>query len=63
MPDNSVHCSFCLKGAAEVAKIIEGPGTYIRGDCVGLCVQILEGPVLGDGSVELPTWESLDDTW
>jgi hypothetical protein len=38
----AVACSFCLKPAGDVAKLIAGPGVYICDGCVGLCVQIIE---------------------
>jgi ATP-dependent Clp protease ATP-binding subunit ClpX len=56
-----VACSFCLKGAPEVAKIIEGSGAYICDGCVGLCVEILQAPRASDGGAQLPTWREMDD--
>jgi ATP-dependent Clp protease ATP-binding subunit ClpX len=37
----SVACSFCLKPATAVAKMIGGPGVFICNECVGLCNDIL----------------------
>ena len=36
-----LHCSFCHKHQAEIAKLIAGPGVYICNECVDLCDQIL----------------------
>ncbi len=38
------HCSFCLKAAEEVKKLIAGPGRiFICDECVGLCDEIIAG--------------------
>lgn len=34
-------CSFCGKSLKKVASMIEGPGTFICDECVGLCNEIL----------------------
>ncbi len=36
-------CSFCGKGKADVAKLVEGPKVYICDQCVVLASQIIEG--------------------
>jgi ATP-dependent Clp protease ATP-binding subunit ClpX len=41
-------CSFCLKPAPEVSKLVAGPGVFICNECVGLCQEIIAqnpGPV------------------
>lgn len=38
----TMRCSFCGKNAEEVEKLIAGPGVYICGECVTLCVEWLE---------------------
>jgi ATP-dependent Clp protease ATP-binding subunit ClpX len=38
------RCSFCGKPQTEVQKLIAGPGVFICDGCVGLCVEIIEGP-------------------
>lgn len=50
-----VHCSFCLKSADQVGKVIAGPhgpadGTipYICNECVMLCVDILHEEMTSD---------------
>jgi ATP-dependent Clp protease ATP-binding subunit ClpX len=44
----ALYCSFCGKGEQEVAKLIIGPAVNICDECVGLCVQILDGTYEGD---------------
>jgi predicted DNA-binding transcriptional regulator AlpA len=39
--DLSLRCSFCGKRAAEVRKLVAGPGSYICDECVDLCNQII----------------------
>jgi hypothetical protein len=36
-----IACSFCLKSAASVQKMIAGPGVFVCCECVGLCNDIL----------------------
>ncbi len=36
-----LHCSFCSKRQAQVAKLIAGPKVYICDECVSLCDDIL----------------------
>jgi hypothetical protein len=38
---SGLHCSFCGKHQAHVAKLIAGPGVYICDECVDLCQQII----------------------
>lgn len=38
------RCSFCGKPQTDVKKLIAGPGVFICDECVGLCVNIIEGP-------------------
>jgi ATP-dependent protease Clp ATPase subunit len=52
-------CSFCGKPAAEVQKLIAGPGVYICDGCVSLCVTILAGDSPGEARV--PEWSGLSD--
>lgn len=37
----TMQCSFCGKAAAEVAKLIAGPGIFICNECVALCHTII----------------------
>jgi hypothetical protein len=64
-PDSasSVRCSFCLKLAPDVDKMIAGPGIYICDQCVRSCVDILEhAPAKRDVSEsQLPSWQSMTD--
>lgn len=39
--EKKLYCSFCGKKAAEVNKLIAGPGVYICDGCVSLCFSIL----------------------
>jgi ClpX C4-type zinc finger protein len=39
-------CSFCGKGAADVAKLVAGPKVYICDECVAVASRIMKG----DGS-------------
>ena len=59
----ALRCSFCLKGEAEVRKIIAGPGSYICDECVSLCVVILEeeGTRPAGHEPDLPSWTSMSD--
>jgi len=51
----STSCSFCLKAATEVARLIAGPGVYICNECVALCGQIISSPPsLSEGAA---SWE------
>ncbi|WP_042395314.1 ClpX C4-type zinc finger protein [Streptacidiphilus carbonis] len=57
-----VHCSFCVKPAPAVAKIIAGPGVYICNECVSLCNDILgQEAAAGPASSEVPDWEDMTD--
>jgi hypothetical protein len=61
--ESSVRCSFCLKLAPQVDKMIAGPGIYICDECVRACVDILDNaPGGGPGSEsQLPSWHSMTD--
>ncbi|MFD1146167.1 ClpX C4-type zinc finger protein [Saccharothrix hoggarensis] len=60
-------CSFCGKAAAEVRKIVSGPGIYICDGCVSACVAILDADAenpAGDGGtsdVTVPEWSAMSD--
>lgn len=36
-------CSFCGKGAADVAKLVAGPKVYICDECVAVASRIMKG--------------------
>jgi hypothetical protein len=36
-----VSCSFCHKAAADVSKLVAGPGVFICDECVALCQEII----------------------
>jgi ATP-dependent Clp protease ATP-binding subunit ClpX len=56
--ENSLKCSFCGKGHAEVKKLIAGPTVYICNECVELCNEIiadsLQEEVKGPAYPKLP---------
>jgi len=41
-PRNLTFCSFCGRSAAEVRKLIQGPGVYICDSCIELCNAVLQ---------------------
>jgi len=57
--ENTLKCSFCGKGHAEVKKLIAGPTVYICNECVELCNEIiadsLQEEVKGIAYPKLPT--------
>jgi ATP-dependent Clp protease ATP-binding subunit ClpX len=57
--ENSLKCSFCGKGHAEVKKLIAGPTVYICNECVELCNEIiadsLHEEIKGTAYPNLPT--------
>jgi hypothetical protein len=60
MTKTTLHCSFCAKPAAEVSKLIAGPGVYICDECVRKCNEILDE--VGEGpSPEIPDWKTMSD--
>jgi hypothetical protein len=61
--ESSIRCSFCLRLAPEVDKMIAGPGIYICDQCVRACVDILEeAPRSGTVSESrLPSWHSMSE--
>jgi hypothetical protein len=64
MPDNPeptpAGCSFCGRAAADVRKIISGPGIHICDGCVAACVAILEQDD-GTSTAAVPEWADLTD--
>ncbi|WNV88373.1 ClpX C4-type zinc finger protein [Umezawaea sp. Da 62-37] len=54
------RCSFCGKAAAEVRKMIAGPGLYICDECVAKCDDILAGDV-GPPDERVPEWSVMSD--
>ncbi len=46
----ALHCSFCGKSQAEVAKLIAGPFVFICDECVDMCNDVIaERPVPDKG--------------
>ena len=54
-------CSFCVKPADEVNKLIAGPGTYICDGCVQLCTTILEQDTGASQPSETALWDEQGD--
>ena len=44
----ALACSFCGKGAAQVAKLVAGPKVYICDRCVAEASRIMSAPGGGD---------------
>jgi hypothetical protein len=66
MPDTErweakLHCSFCHKQSAQVAKLIAGPGVHICDQCVELCQKILQQESSPATEPRLPAWETMTD--
>jgi hypothetical protein len=40
--DKPLHCSFCARDQHEVEKLVAGPGVFICGECVKLCLSFIE---------------------
>jgi hypothetical protein len=57
---SEMRCSFCGKHHNEVAKLVAGPGVYICGGCVDLCVDVLAQATHAQPP-SLPEWSSLSD--
>lgn len=49
-----LHCSFCGKDQSSIEYLIAGPEAYICDECVGLCVEIINGKSSDIGKGELP---------
>jgi hypothetical protein len=55
------RCSFCGKPAADVQKMVAGPGVHICDECVGLATNVIKQFEDHPIEVRLPMWESLTD--
>jgi ClpX C4-type zinc finger len=56
-----LFCSFCRKSDKEVERLIGGPGVYICGKCVGVCIRILK-PWRGKSVPDFAGWETYPDS-
>jgi ATP-dependent Clp protease ATP-binding subunit ClpX len=56
----ALHCSFCAKSQGEVEKLIAGPFVFICNECVGMCVEIIDGRPLTDKGYKKPLERSTD---
>jgi|SRR5271165_2073274 len=39
--ESGLACSFCMKPASAVTKLVMGPGVFICNECVELCAEII----------------------
>jgi len=46
--ESDLRCSFCNKGKREVGQLVAGSSGYICGECVVLCVEILDQPQIAE---------------
>ena len=53
---DDLSCSFCLRTAGEVERLLGGPASYICDTCVGECDRILADP-----SIPFPGFEHDDE--
>jgi len=55
----STCCSFCMKPAAEVARLVAGPGVFICNECVDLSAEIIRttGQPADGGGPAIEAWE------
>jgi ATP-dependent Clp protease ATP-binding subunit ClpX len=51
-----LSCTFCLRGADEVSRLLAGAAGHICDDCVAACDRILADP-----SIPFPTMAADDD--
>lgn len=51
-----LSCSFCGKGADEVAKLMAGAKAHICDECVGVCTEILKATPAGTAG-----WKDMSD--
>jgi hypothetical protein len=55
---DQVSCSFCLKPAAEVAKVVAGPGVFICNECVGLAQELIAASPGPAEPATVAAWEA-----
>ena len=41
--NKNIRCSFCGKTQDKVVKLIAGPGVFICDECIGICLEIIDG--------------------
>ena len=59
LPD-ALHCSFCGKSQAEVAKLIAGPFVFICDECVEMCNDVVAGRPIPDKGYTKPLERATD---
>ena len=58
---NTLFCTFCGKSQHEVLKLIAGPTVFICGECVMLCMEIVnESSRSVDGEAEYLSWDGVE---
>jgi len=50
----ALHCSFCGKSQAEVAKLIAGPFVFVCDECVAMCNDVIAGRPVPDKGYTKP---------
>jgi ClpX C4-type zinc finger len=59
-----VRCSFCRKAQDQVTKVIAGPDrVYLCNECVGLCLEIIDGTLNDPAPQDAEVGESPTPTW
>jgi ClpX C4-type zinc finger len=53
----AVACSFCMKGPADVEKMVAGAGVFICNECVSLCNEIIASSPPGESGPGVEPWE------
>ncbi|WP_055481634.1 ClpX C4-type zinc finger protein [Sphaerimonospora mesophila] len=61
LAEQEIHCSFCAKPKAAVAKMIAGAGVYICNECVGLCNDVLNLTPAADTDPEISWPDRMTD--
>lgn len=57
----TTRCSLCTKEAAQVARVVAGPGVFICSECVELCQVILDAAPAQRSATALPAWATMSD--
>jgi hypothetical protein len=51
-PSERPWCSFCAKPQDEVKKLVSGAAAFICNECIGLCMEMMEGAQLAEEAAE-----------
>ena len=52
MPTVDLRCSFCGKKQEEARRLVFGPGVAICGECLAVCVEIIDSEMVPSASAE-----------